>query len=158
MTIVYNTNTGTTQKYAEALAEKLGCEAVKLTKAGDVTDEVIFMSWIMMGDIATLADARSKFNIKAVIAVGCMSIGEDKREELTSKNNITEQFFVLPGNFSIDNLSGMYKMMMKMAVNMMKSKIKNSDDPKDAQAMALFEKGIEMYDESKLDAVAEALK
>ena len=157
MTIVYNSNTGTTKKYAEALAERLGCEAVTFAKAGEIDGKVIFMSWVQMGQIQLLSEARSKFELEAVIAVGVMGLGEKAKTELIENNAIGETFFLLPGAFSIDKLSGMYKMMMKMALSMMKSKMKNSDDPNDMKALDVFEKGIDLYDEGRLDEVVEAV-
>lgn len=158
MKIVFNTNTGTTKKYAEALAAKLDCEAVPFAKAGEVSDEVIFMSWVQMGEIQLLPEARERFSIKAVAAVGVMSLDEKSKAEVIEKNAVTEQFFLLPGVFSVDRLSGMYKMLMKMGLSMMKQKAKASGNPDDMKAFAVFEKGIDLYDESALDAVVNALK
>lgn len=157
MVIVYNSNTGTTKKYAEALASRLSCEAVEASKAGEITDDVIFMSWVMMNEISGLSDARAKYNLKMVTATGCLSLKEKGKEELISKNNITEKFVLLPGAFSVKNLTGMYKMMMKMALNMMKGQLKNSKDPMDAKVLEMMEEGIDLYDESKLDEVEELL-
>ena len=157
MRIIYNTNTGTTEKYALALAERLDCEAIPFQKAEENEDDVIFMSWVQMGQICLLPEARAKFSLSAVIAVGVMGLGEESKTELIEKNEISETFFLLPGTFSVDRLSGMYKMMMKMALAMMKSKVKGSDDPKDKKAFELFENGIDLYDESRLDEIVAAL-
>lgn len=157
MIIIYNSNTGTTKKYAQELSEKLGCECISVNKANNITDDVIYMGWVMMGDIQGLADARQKFNIKMVVAVGCLSFNEKGINEIISKNSIEEKFFFLPGNFSVKNLSGIYKMMMKMALNMMKGQLKGSENPDDAKALELFEKGVDLYDASKLDELINVL-
>ena len=156
MRIVYNTNTGTTKKYAEALAERLGCEAIPFGDASPTDDKVIFMSWVQMGQIQLLKEAVERFSIIAVAAVGVMSLGSEGEAALKESCPV-EKLFVLPGAFSIDKLSGMYKMMMKMALSMMKSKLKNSDDPKDKKAFQIFENGIDLYDESRLDSIVEQL-
>ena len=157
MKIVYNSNTGTTEKYAKALAEKLECEAVPFSADMETDEEVIFMSWVQMGEIVLLSEARAKFNIRAVVAVGVMSLSDESKKELIEKNAVAEPFVLLPGAFFINKLSGMYKMVMKMALSMMKGKAKKSDDPKDMKALEAMENGIDLFDESKLDDVVFAL-
>ena len=55
----------------------------------------------------------------------------------------------------MNNLSGMYKMMMGMAMKMIKAKLKESDDPKANQMADMFEKGIDLVKEEELTKVIE---
>lgn len=150
--IVYTSNAGSTEKYAKMLSAKTGIPAFELSKAESADDaEVVYLGWVMAGDVQGLSKARETFGkLKAVVAVGMMP-SEKSKEEVKEKNNITESFFYLPGEFNIKKLKGMYKMMMNMMLKMMKSKIKDSDDPNDQKAVELFEKGFDGVKEENLD-------
>jgi len=152
--IVYTTNSGSTERYAQMLSKKLGCPAYELSKAERNDDaEVIYLAWVMAGDIQGLAQAREKLGaLKAVAAVGMMP-SEKSKQEAIEKNGITEPFFYLPGEFNIKKLKGMYKMMMGMMLRMMKSKVKESGDPDDQRAVELFEKGFDGVKEENLDGL-----
>ena len=61
--------------------------------------------------------ARKKYKICAVCAVGMGQTGT-QRKEIREKNNIPGKIpvFTLQGNFSVERLHGMYKMMMNIMV------------------------------------------
>ncbi len=160
MTIIYQTNTGSTERYAKMLSQKLSCEALKITDAAAVApeEEIIFMSWVMAGTLQDYAAIKETYkNIKAVCAVGMFS-DEAKKAELIEKNAVESELFVLPGAFNVNKLTGLYKMMMGMAMKMIKSKLKESSDPKAKEMAEKFEEGFDMVDESNLEAVLEFLK
>ena len=159
MTIIYSTNAGSTERYAKMLSEKLSCPAVKINKAGDIDkdEEVIFMSWLMSGTLQDYPKAKEMFsNIKAGCAVGLFTT-EDKLAEIKEKNSIEEELFFLHGAFDLKNLTGMYKMMMGMAMKMIKAKLKESDDPKANKMADMFEQGIDLVKAEDLDKVVEFL-
>lgn len=152
MKVVYTTNTGSTERYAKMLAEKLGCECQALSVAEKDNNEVIYFGWVMTNKIQGIAEAREKFGeLKAVCAVGML--GGDNKEELIKTNAITEPFFSLRGSFNIDKLTGMYKMLMKMMLGMMKKQLKDSTDPTDAKAFEMIENGVDMVKEENLDEI-----
>lgn len=152
MKVVYTTNTGSTERYAKMLAEKLGCECQKLSAAERDGEEVVFLGWVMTNKIQGLSEAREKFGeLKAVCAVGML--GGNNKDELVKTNAITEPFFSLKGCFNIDRLTGMYKMVMKMMLGMMKKQLKDSTDPADAKALEMIETGVDMVKEENLDEI-----
>lgn len=157
-TIIYTTNAGSSEKYANMLGEKTGYSVVSLAKSGSVSadEEIIYIGWVMAGTLQGYADAIKKFsNIKAVCAVGMSSDDKDK-SELQMKNNITQPLFLLAGSFSISKLKGMYKLMMNMAVKAMQSKIKDaSDDEK--KALDMFVNGFDFVSEDNLTPIIEFL-
>lgn len=159
MTIIYQTNTGSSKQYAEMLSEKISVPAVALSDSKDISadEEIIFIGWLMAGAVQGLDKIREKFtNVKCICAVG-LTVNEKAKAEVTEKNQITEPLFLLQGNFHIDRLKGMYKMMMSMMMKMLKSKLKESKDPKADQMLEAFEKGVDMVSEDKLDEVIEFL-
>lgn len=159
MTIIYSTNTGSTERYAKMLSEKLSCPMVSISKAGDTAkdEEVIFMSWVMSGTLQDYQKAKEMFgDIRAVCAVGMFST-EEKLSELKEKNGISEELFFLQGAFDMKKLTGMYKMLMGMAMKMIKAKLKESADPKAKELSDRFEEGIDLVKEENLSKVIEYL-
>lgn len=153
MKIVYETNTGSSQRYAQMLADKLGCVCESLAKAQQDGEEVIFIGWVMAGTVQGYTAAKEKFgSLKAVCAVGMMAT-EKQKDELKQKNSVSEELFLLPGAFDIKKLSGMYKMMMGMMMKMLKGNLKNSEDPAEKKALAMFEEGFDAVSEEHLEEV-----
>ena len=158
--IVYTTNTGSTKRYAEMLGEKTGFPVFALADAASVEkgSEIIYLGWVMAGSVQGLEPARETFgSLKAVCAVGTLP-GEKAEADIKAKNNITEPFFFLQGAFDLSKLKGMYKMMMGMMVRMMKSKLKESNDPDSKKILETFEAGMDFVSEENLEPVLKWLE
>ena len=118
--IIYTSNTGSTEKYAKILSSQIIVpaysmkEAAKMIKPGA---EIIYLGWIMAGKIKGYAQAAKKYRIQAVCGVGMGQTGT-QRKEIREKNSIPGKIpvFTLQGNFNIEKLHGMYKMMMSIMV------------------------------------------
>ena len=152
--IVYVSNAGSSKQYAEMLGERTGFPVYSFKESGKVPEdaEVIFVSWIMAGAIQNIKEATESFNLKAVCPVGMMK-SEKQDAELKAKNAIEVPMFSLMGNFHIENLSGMYKMMMNMMLKMMRSKLKDNDIPDGQKALEALEKGVDMVSEENLSEI-----
>lgn len=160
MTIVYCSNTGSAKKYAELLSEKTGLPCIDISKRSSVSadEEIIFIGWIMAGSLQGLKEIRETFSdIKAICGVGMMK-SDKATEETKTKNGITEPYFFLPGDFDMNKLKGMYKMMMGMMLKMMKGKIKESGDEKGEEMLKMLENGIILFDEKEIEQVVEFVK
>lgn len=156
-TIIYCSNAGSAKRYAELLSEKTGipCVDIKNMSTVNADEEIIFISWIMAGAIQGINEVREVFgSIKAICGVGMMK-SEKATEDTKAKNAVTEPYFFLTGDFDINKLTGMYKMMMGMMLRMMKSKLKEEENG--AEMLSLLENGIKGFDEKELDAVIEFL-
>lgn len=157
MKVVYVTNTGSTERYANMLSERLGCECTELSKAEKTDDEVVFFGWVMAGVIQGLAEARTKLGeLTAVCAVGMM-VGEKKEKELIEKNAVEEEFFFLPGAFDMKKLKGMHKMLMSIMLKTLKTKLKGIEDPAAKKAISMFEDGFDNVNEENLNELCEWL-
>ena len=156
MKIVYETNTGSSQKYAEMLSEKTSFECLSLSDAikNFAPDEdIIFIGWVMAGTIQGLQKARETFSaIKAICPVG-LSKGEKNDNDLKQKNAIDCPMFTLQGNFHIDELKGMYKMMMGMMLKMLKGKLKENPQPDSDKFISAIENGIDCVSEENLEGI-----
>lgn len=152
--IVYVTNTGSAKQYAEILGEKTGYPVFDFANASEVPQDaqVIFIGWVMAGTVQGLKEARELFKVKAICPVGMMK-SEKQDAELKTKNSIEEPMFSLMGNFHLDSLKGMYKMMMNMMLKMMKSKLKENDVPDGQKAVEAIEKGVDCVSEENLSEI-----
>ncbi len=153
--IIYQTNAGSSEQYANMLSEKLSFPAYPLSKADriDKDEEVIFIGWLMAGTIQGLPEVRAKFEkLKCVCFVG-LKANEKTVAEVKEKNSVTEPLFFLPGNFHIENLKGMYRMMMSMMMKMIRSKIKEKPEEEQDKILSAYENGIDQVSEDKLGEV-----
>lgn len=160
MTIVYCSNTGSAKRYAELLSEKTNIPCIDISKRDSLSadEEIIFIGWIMAGALQGLKEVRETFtNVKAICGTGMMK-SEKSTEDVKAKNGITEPYFFLPGDFDMNKLKGMYKMMMGMMLKMMKGKIKESGDEKGAEMLKMLEDGIILFDENEIEKVVEFIK
>lgn len=158
-TIIYQTNTGSSKAYAEMLSQRLSLPAFPLSEGGkiDEAEEIIFIGWTMAGSVQGLAQLKEKFkNIKCICFVG-LKADENTMEEIKAKNNITEPLFFLPGNFHIDELKGMYKMMMSMMIKMLKGKLQDKQEEQRDKILSAFENGIDQVSEEKLQPIIDFL-
>ena len=118
--ILYTTNTGSTQRYALLLAQETGLPAYSLTEAKKCLSpgaEVIYLGWIMAGKIKGFAEAMKHYKICAVCAVGMGRTGT-QTDALRQKSALPAEvpLFTLQGNFEIQKLHGVYRLMMEMMV------------------------------------------
>ena len=119
-TIVYESNTGFTARYAKMLSEKIHLPCCSLSEAESTLSKqssIIFMSWVEGGKIQKLKDARRRYDIGAVLAVGMTLPSEMARLKLRKENGIPEQIplFQLVGGVDLTKLKGIKKMMLSMA-------------------------------------------
>ena len=71
--IIYTTNTGSTERYAELLARKTGLPAYSLAEAKKrvfAGAEVIYLGWIMAGSVKGYAEAAKRYRVRTVCGVG----------------------------------------------------------------------------------------
>ena len=118
--VVYTSNTGSTEHYAKLLGHELSVSVYSTEEAGNklpTGTEIIYLGWIMAGKIRGYGLAREKYKICAVCAVGMGQTGTQQKE-IREKNSIPEKIpvFTLQGNFNVEKLHGMYKMMMSIMV------------------------------------------
>ena len=158
MKIVYVTNTGSTKQYAQMLSEETGFGVYSLSEAVKklaTDEEIIFMGWVMAGTVQGLKEAREAFSdIRAVCPVG-LNKGEKTVTELTEKNAVSVPMFILQGNFHIDELKGMYKMMMGMMLKMLKGKLKDNPNADGDKIIGAIENGVDCVNRENLEEILE---
>ena len=118
--IIYTTNTGSTRRYAQLLAQATGLPAYSLAQAGVQVPNgaaIIYMGWIAASTIKGYAAAAGRYQPCAVCAVGMGQTGT-QTDAVRKKNGIpaSTPLFTLQGNFDVKQLHRAYRLMMDIMV------------------------------------------
>ena len=105
--IIYESNAGSTKKYAEMLAEKLGVPAYSLKQAKKQLqkgEKAVFLGWVFANKVQGLKKALNRWDIVCAGAVG-MNPPVKTYFDILRKANPTEcPLFYLPGALYPDRL------------------------------------------------------
>lgn len=127
--IVYESNTGFTQKYAHMLGERTGLKVLPLELAKNELakgEEIFFLGWICAGKISGYPKAAKLFSVQGAAAVGIMFPDETTIPQLRVNNKITDiPLFFLQGGVAPEKLS----MIKRKILNMVASTVEK-DGPK----------------------------
>ena len=118
--IVYTSNTGSTARYAKLLGHETGLPVYTSETANrnlPAGAEIIYLGWIMASEIKGYKKAAKQYTVQAVCGVGMGQTGTQVME-VRKKNAIPDSIplFTLQGNFRMDRLHGIYKLMMGVMV------------------------------------------
>ena len=118
MTIVYVSNAGHTEQYAEMLSRKTRLKSLNINDAVKILPKgssILLMGWVMGDSIQGYKKLCKLFNIKGICAVG-MSKYSSKPESLRKTNSLPDDMplFVLPAGIDVNKLHGFYKLIIKM--------------------------------------------
>lgn len=145
--IVYMSNAGHTRRYAELLAKETGLAVYELKEASKAVAKgscVIYMGWLLGGSIKGYKEAKAKYDVKAVCAVG-MAPNGSQINDVYKMNSIAEgtHVFTLQGGFDNESLHGIYKLMMGFAGKAAKKNLakKKHLSEEDRQMLEMFANG-----------------
>ena len=118
--IIYTSNTGSIAEYAQLLGNELNLPVHSLQQAKNKVlsgSEIIYLGWIMAGNIKGYAGAAKRYKVRAVCGVGMGQTGS-QTEDVRQKTAIPESIpvFTLQGNFNVKKLHGLYRAMMEIMV------------------------------------------
>lgn len=152
--IIYTTNTGSTQRYAQMLSQATGLPAYSLTQAGaQVSDgaAIIYMGWIAAGTVKGYAAAAGRYRVRAVCAVGMGQTGT-QTDAVRKSSGIPARIplFTLQGNFDVKRLHGAYRLMMDI---MVKTAGKQDRTPEEDDMLDMMLRGGERVRAQNLQAV-----
>lgn len=138
--VVFKSSTGFTAKYANWIAEELGCEAIELNKIkkSDLVkyDEVIYGGWLMANMVCGYNKIK-ELNLKkvTVFGVGMTVPSEEVTKKLVEQNKFeSEKFFYFEGGYNPKKVGFLKKMMM----NMIKKSIEKKEE-KTAEDLHMLE-------------------
>ena len=130
--IVYTSNTGTTKEYARLLGETITLPYYSMEEAAkklETQTKIIYLGWLMAGTIKGYKEAKKKYTICAVCAVG-MGRSGTQDEEVRKKADIEEKIpvFTLQGGFDIKKLRGAYKFAMNAMIKVTGKALQKKED------------------------------
>lgn len=130
--IVYTSNTGFTAQYARMLGERTGWKVYSLDAAWSALAQgtpVIYLGWLMAGQVQGLKKARKRFEICAVCGV-CMGETGSQIEDVRRANAIAADLpvFTMQGGFDMKRLHGVYRFMMTIMGKTMGKRLSQKPD------------------------------
>jgi len=142
--IVYTSNSGHTKQYAGLLSEETGLPIYELKKAKKVltkSDSVIYLGWLMAGQVKGCKKALKEYDVKAICGVGMAATGS-QIDDIRKQNPIPTELpvFTVQGGFEIEKVHGIYKMMMKTMINTVGKKLQQKENrtPEEEATLKLF--------------------
>ena len=150
--IVYETQGGSSKRYAEWLAERLGtvCEsAEELTD--DVDIRIIYVGWRSGPMIAGMKDFTNRKNIIATVCVGLERYDEKAMDTIRRKNGIDRIFYVR-GGMDRSKLSFGQRLLLR-AVSIKMLLLNRS--PEDREVRRIMDHGGDLSSPEQLDEVVE---
>ncbi|MBQ8170992.1 MAG: flavodoxin domain-containing protein [Oscillospiraceae bacterium] len=147
--IVYESNTGFTERYAKILSEKTGVPVYPLNEAKKKIpkgEDIVFLGWVFANKIKGLDKAVKLWKISAVGAVG-MNPRSDKNTEILREANKPEcPLFYMWGGLDNSKLKGMNKFML----NLVRDSLEKENKPEYADAIKVFREGGDFVSEEYL--------
>ena len=157
--IVYKSNTGSAQTYAEMLAAKTGLSVISLADAMTELDngtEIIYFGWLMAGRVQGLAAARKHFVVRAVCAVGMTSSAE-MEASVREGNRLQDSMplFLMQGAYDKTKLQGMYRFVMRFVGAVLEKKISAISERSEEEEciLTMLRVGGSGIKEEKLDGI-----
>ena len=164
MIIIYKSNTGYTREYAHMLSEALKIPAFHLNEVPvyHKGDDVIYMGWLLAGNVSGLRTAQHKFNVRCVVATGMTAESPEQEAFVHDKCKLPTgvPLFYLQSGYDAKRLKGIYKLMMKVKTPEILARYKGrSDTEKKADATyRMVTEGYSVVDEARLARVIEWAK
>ena len=152
--ILYNSNTGFTERYAKMLGEKTGLPVFSAENPPKKGTAVIYMGWLMAGSVFGYKKAAKNYDIKAVIGTSLAPTGA-LVETIRKNCGVPEDFpvFNVQAGMNREKLKGGYAFGIKMLTKIM-SKKKNRS-PEEEGMLQLLVKGGDYVSEENLSEILE---
>lgn len=158
--IIYTSNAGSTKQYAQMLGGKLQLPVFSMSAAKDKVKpdaKIIYLGWVMANGVKGYEQAAKKYEVCAVCAVGMARTGTNQKA-IREKNLIpsSTKLFTLQGNFEVDKLHGLYKMMMKMMVKKVGKTLAEKKDrtPDEEDMLDMMTRNGKRVSEKNLESIA----
>ena len=150
--VVYETQGGSSKKYAEWLAEKLDtvCESASEVK-GDMDGPMIYVGWRSGPMIVGLKDFSNRKNVIAAVCVGLERYDEKAMDTIRKKNGIDRVFYVRGG---MDRSKLSFGQKMLLGIVSVKMLLMNHS-PEDKEIRKVMDHGGDFSSPDQLDEVVE---
>lgn len=132
--VIYTSNSGFTQKYAELIAKELSIPCYNLKEAESGVPEgehIIYLGWVKANRIVGLDKAFKKYVPCCVCGVGLNEFSEKTVKNLTTINKTgTAPLFYLQGGFNMNKQKGLNKILMKLIAYSLSQKADKTENDK----------------------------
>ena len=150
--IIYESQGGSSKRYAEWLSERLNLVCAPREELKDDIDErIIYIGWRSGPMIVGLKDFSNRKNVIAVVCVGLEQYDEKAMEILKRKNGIDRIFYVRGG---MDRSKLSFGQKLLLGVVSVKMLLFNRS-PEDKEVRRVMDKGGDFSSPEQLDEVAE---
>lgn len=163
--IVYTSQTGYTQRYAQLLAEKTGVPAYSAKEArGKLPSkaEIFYMGWLLAGTVKGIQSAMDRYTIRGAAIVGISPQGNgDLWTEARINGGCSDsggRLFYLQGGYAPEKLGFIHRMMMKsMAGSVVRQVAAKGDKATDQerQMAEVFQHGGDFVRPEALDEIVQ---
>lgn len=145
--IIYTSNTGYTEEYAELLSQASGLPAYPLD--GRIPfqkgEPVFYMGWLRAGYIVGLSRAQKDFDVEGICGVGISPADAEQSDKLRRLYSMPQDagVFYLQGGLDMKKLTGMNKILMLPVTAMMRRplQIKGQRTPQEEKMLRTLTHG-----------------
>ena len=163
--IVYTSQTGFTQKYAQLLSAKVGVPAYSAAEAVRQLprdSEVFYMGWLKAGSVEGLDRAMDRYTIRGAAIVGMSPTGNGELwTEAKINGGVSDSgghLFYLQGGYAPDRLRGLNRLMMRFVSKSVTKKLLAkgaSLTEQDRAMLSLYQNGGDCVREENLNEIVE---
>lgn len=147
--VLYESNAGSTKRYAEMLSEKLGVPAYSLKeaqKALQKDEEAVFLGWVFANKIQGLSKAQKRWNLVCACAVG-INPRSDKYIEILKESNPTDiPIFYLRGKLDLTKL----KWLQRKLLETIRADLEKQNKPGTEEMISILKNGCDLVSEDML--------
>ena len=115
--ILYLSNTGFTEKYAQLLKKRLNIPAYSMKSSIPLANdsEIIYLGWLKAGFVSGYKKAAKKYKIRAVLGVGIGGDGSQV-DNIRNANQIPDEIpvFSAQGGYAPERLKGLWRFILNM--------------------------------------------
>lgn len=156
--IVYTSNSGYTAQYAKMLGQAIGLPVNDLSQMHNPQPEkeVIYLGWLMAGQVMGLKKALKMCKVRAICQVGMGPASRAASAALKAKLDMADvEVFTLQGGFDIKKLHGPYKWIMLLKCRQIKKLLEEKESLTEAQQMTydMVTKGASNVKEENLQGI-----
>ena len=157
--IVYQSQTGHTQRYAKMFAEKTGLPLYTLQEAKKALskgDPIIYFGWLLSGKIQGFEPAWTTYEVKAVASVGLYPDSARFRDHVGRNNILIDmEYFHLRGGIKTEELKGAPKILMNLMMRTIRTKQAKGQtvQPEEEAMLKAVNESADFVDENQLAGI-----
>lgn len=147
--VIYESNAGSTKRYAEMLSEKLGVPAYSLKEAQKALpkdEEAVFLGWVFANKIQGLSKAQKRWNLVCACAVGINPRSEKYIEILKESNPTDVPIFYLRGKLDLTKL----KWLQRKLLETIRADLEKQNKPGTEEMISILKNGCDLVSEDML--------